>query len=168
MSTPLAAPPIYPRPADDGGSEFSLSVHLYESYQQIVDFHLPGVAVLGLDECPPLGHSWGPSPVHLVGSALGACLANALLRVLREAGATVIDLHTGIRGTIRNDTLGHPHVVSPTVRLTPVVASRGDLAALPSPERLAQLSVVADLMRSDLALWIAINPEVLDVHVVLG
>lgn len=61
----------------DAGSEFALTVHRYRDFQQIVDFHLPGVAVLGLDECPPHGRSWGPSPMHLLGSAVGACLAGA-------------------------------------------------------------------------------------------
>jgi hypothetical protein len=160
MTTSRTAPPSSALPAADAGSEFSLTVHLYKSYQQIVDFHLPGVAVLGVDESPPLGHGWGPSPMHMVGSALGACLAGALLRVLRDAGVTVIDLHTRVRGTMRNDTLGRTRALSLTVRLTPVVASRADLAALPSPERLAQLSMVADMLRGDLALWIAIDPEV--------
>jgi organic hydroperoxide reductase OsmC/OhrA len=141
-------------------SEFALTVHHYRDYQQIVDFRLPGVAVLGLDESPPRGRSWGPSPAHLLGSAVGACLAGSLIRILHEAGATLIDLHTRVTGKIRNDTLGRPHVASLTVRLTPIVSSRADLGALPSPERLAQSSMVADALRTDLALWVAITPEV--------
>ena len=57
----FAMSPLSPSAAD-AGSEFSLVVHRYRDYQQIVDFRLPGVAVLGLDECPPLGRGWGPSP----------------------------------------------------------------------------------------------------------
>ena len=72
----FAASTRSPHPADVA-SEFALTVHRYRDFQQIVDFHLPGVAVLGLDECPPHGRSWGPSPMHLLGSAVGACLAGA-------------------------------------------------------------------------------------------
>ena len=144
----------------DVGSEFSLTVHHYRDYQQIVDFRLPGVAVLGLDECVPLGRNWGPSPVHLLGSAVGACLAGALIRVLHDGGASLIDLHSRVSGKIRKDTLGRAHVASLAVRLTPIVSSRDDLDVLPSPERLAELSMIADALRTDLPLWIAITPEV--------
>jgi hypothetical protein len=162
MTTPhsaFATSTLSPHVADVA-SEFALTVHHYRDYQQIVDFRLPGVAVLGLDECPPRGRSWGPSPAHLLGSAVGACLAGALIRVLHEGGATLIDLHTRVSGKIRNDTLGRPHVASLSVRLTPIVSSRADLGAVPSPERLAQSSMVADALRTDLALWVAITPEV--------
>ena len=139
---------------------FALSINLYSDYQQIVDFRMPGVAVLGLDERRPLGHGWGPSPVQLLGSALGACLGSALLRAMRDAGAEVVDLRTDVHGRIEKDRLDRPHVVSVTVRLTPVVTARSALEAVPSPERLAKLSMVADVLRSDLGLWIAITPEV--------
>ena len=152
--------PVASTPARSTCSGFSLGIHLYSDYQQIADFRMPGVAVLGLDECPPLGHSWGPSPVHLLGTAVGSCLGAALLRVMREAGAEVLDLHTDVSGRIEKDRLERPHVVSITVRLTPVVTARSALEAVPSPERLAKLSMVADVLRSDLGLWLAITPEV--------
>lgn len=161
MTTPMSHGGSTASPSvADAGSEFALTVYLYRQYQQIADFHLPGVAVLGLDECPPLGRGWGPSPVQLLGSSIGACLAGALLRAMRDAGATVVDLHTRVSGRVRIDTLGRSHVASLTVRLAPVLASRNDADALPSPERLAQLSMIADALRTDLPLWIAINPEV--------
>ena len=68
--------------------------------------------------------------------------------------------HTDVSGGIRCDTIGRPHVTSITVRLTPVLASRADLDAVPTPEVLAQRSMIADALRSDLGLWIAITPEV--------
>ena len=148
------------RSANEPRSTFSLSLRRYSDFQQVVDFRMPGVAVLGVDERPPLGHGWGPSPVHVLGSALGACLGSALLLVMQGAGAEVLDLRTDVSGAIQRDILGQPHVTSISVRLTPVVASRADLAAVPSPERLAQRSMVADSLRSDLGLWIAITPEI--------
>jgi len=65
-----------------------------------------------------------------------------------------------VSGAIQRDTLGQPHVTSISVRLTPVVAKRADLDTIPSPERLAERSMIADSLRSDLGLWIAITPEV--------
>ena len=112
------------RSASEPRSTFSLSLRRYSDFQQVVDFRLPGVAVLGVDERPPLGHGWGPSPAHVLGSALGACLGSALLLVMQGAGVEVLDLRTDVSGAIQRDTLGQPHVTSISVRLTPVVASR--------------------------------------------
>ena len=146
-------------PATDAGSRFSLAIGLYTDYQQIVDFRMPGVAVLGLDESPPLGHGWGPSPAHLLGSALGACLAAALLHELRDRGIEVADLRTEVSGNVRTDTLGERHLANLSVRLSPVLARRTDVERMPAPDRLAERSMIADSIRTDLGLWIAITPE---------
>ena len=151
------------RPVVEPSSGFSLAIHRYAHHQQIVDFRMPGVALLGVDERPPIGRGWGPSPVHLLGSALGACLGSALLAVMRDAGAEVLDLHVDVSGTTQRDTLGLPHVSGITVRLTPVLSSRADLDVVPSPERLAERSMIADTIRPDLSLWVAITPEVCSV-----
>ena len=158
-STASEASPLA-RSASEPRSTFSLSLRRYSDFEQVVDFRLPGVAVLGVDERPPLGHGWGPSPAHVFGSALGACLGSTLLIVMQGAGADVLDLRTDVSGAIQRDTLGQPHVTSISVRLTPVVARRADLDTIPSPERLAERSMIADALRSDLGLWIAITPEV--------
>jgi len=158
-STASEASPLA-RSATEPRTTFSLSLHRYADYQQVVDFRLPGVAVLGVDERPPVGHGWGPSPAHVLGSALGACLGSALLLVMQGSGVELLDLRTDVSGAIQRDTLGQPHVTSISVRLTPVVARRADLDAVPSPERLAERSMIADALRSDLGLWIAITPEV--------
>jgi hypothetical protein len=159
FTTAPAASPLA-RSASEPRTTFSLSLHRYADFQQVVDFRLPGVAVLGVDERPPVGHGWGPSPAHVLGSALGACLGSTLLIVMRGAGAQVLDLRTDVSGAIQRDTLGQPHVTSISVRLSPVVGSRAELDTVPSPERLAERSMIADSLRSDLGLWIAITPEV--------
>lgn len=41
-------------------------------------------ATLLSDEPPPLGESAGPSPLHLLGSAVGTCLSDSLLFALRK------------------------------------------------------------------------------------
>ena len=158
-STAPAASPLAPS-ASEPRSTFSLSLRRYSDFQQVVDFRLPGVAVLGVDERPPIGHGWGPSPSHVLGSALGACLGSTLLLIMQGAGAEVLDLRTDVSGAIQRDTLGQPHVTSISVRLTPVVPKRADLDTIPSPARLAERSMIADSLRSDLGLWIAITPEV--------
>jgi hypothetical protein len=147
------------RPADESTSDFSLAIRMYSDYAQVVDFRMAGVAVLGLDERPPLGHGWGPSPAHMLGSALGADLGATLLRCLREANVDPLDLYTEVSASFRSDALGRPHVSGMVVRLTPVLASAEDAAALPTPERLAEQSAMVDCLRSDIGLHVAITPE---------
>jgi uncharacterized OsmC-like protein len=148
------------RPAVEPQSDFSLSIRLYNEYEQIVDFRMQGVAVLGLDERPPLGRGWGPTPAHLLGSALGACLAGALLRCVREAGGDVADMRTEVSGKFRNDTLGQPHLTSLSVRLAPVFAKEEDRSLLPTPERIAERSLIADCLRPHSGLHVVVAPEV--------
>jgi uncharacterized OsmC-like protein len=148
------------RPAVETARDFSLAIRLYCDYEQIVDFRMAGVAVLGLDERPPLGHGWGPSPAQTLGAALGADLGGALLRFLRAANVDPLDLRTEVSATFRNDTLGRPHVSGVVVRLTPVLASEEDVAAIPTSERLVEQSAIADSLRSDIGLHVAILPEV--------
>lgn len=147
-------------PAVEPANGFTLAIRLYCDYEQVVDFRMPGVAVLGLDERPPLGHGWGPSPAQLLGSALGACLGGALMRCLRDANVDVVDLRTEVTGAFRRDTIGRPHLTSVEVRLIPVLATAADLTALPTPDRLAESSMVADSLRRDMSLFVAITPEV--------
>jgi organic hydroperoxide reductase OsmC/OhrA len=146
-------------PAIEVTKGFSLAIRLYCDYEQVVDFRMPGVAVLGLDERPPLGHGWGPSPAQLLGSSLGACLGGALMHCLRGAKVDPVDLRTEVNGTFRNDTLGRPRLMSIAVRLIPVLATAEDMRALPSPERVAEQSMIADSLRPDIALSVAITPE---------
>lgn len=54
-----------------------------QDYQFDVDFGA-GLATLRCDEPPPLGLGQGPSPMHLLGAAVGNCLADSLLFALRK------------------------------------------------------------------------------------
>lgn len=160
MSTIPVAKPAHDLtpPAIEPQRGFSLSIGLLNGYQQIVDFRMGGVAVLGVDECPPNGHGWGPSPAHLLGSALGTCLAGALLKSLRDANVEVLDLRTHVTGTMRRDARGQSYLSGISVKLTPVVTR--ETASIPSARQLAERSMIADALRSDLDVRVAITPEI--------
>jgi uncharacterized OsmC-like protein len=147
-------------PAVEPQAGFSLTIRLFADYEQIVDFRMPGVAVLGLDERPPLGHGWGPTPAQLLGSALGACLAGALLRCMRDADAEVVDMRTDVSGTLRRDAFGRSHIAGIVVRLSPIVASSEHLRFVPTPERVTDCSMIVDSLRTDIGLQLVITPEV--------
>ena len=146
-------------PVVDAEPGFSLSIRLYTDYEQIVDFHLPGVAVLGLDERPPTGNGWGPSPAHLVGAALGACLADGLLSWLREQGIEADDMRTDVTGSFAHDADGQRRIGRMTVRLSPIIKSARPAAML-APTALLQRSVIAQSLGRDVDVQVVIAPEV--------
>lgn len=66
-------------------SEASISLRLTQRHDYQFDNHFgAGIADLAGDEPPPLGQGAGPSPMQLLGAAVGNCLASSLLFALRK------------------------------------------------------------------------------------
>lgn len=152
-STSLLAPP-----AVEPDAGFSLSIRLYANYEQIVDFKLPGVAILGLDECPPTGNGWGPSPAHLLGAALGACLGARLLSWLREQGVAVSDMRTDVSGSLGRDADGQRRIAQIQVRLSPTIQSTPPVAMV-APAELLRQSLVARSLEKKIDIQLSITPD---------
>jgi organic hydroperoxide reductase OsmC/OhrA len=142
--------------AEDAETTFRLSLRRLDGYVQVADFHLPGVALLGLDEEAPLGRGWGPSPLQLLGTAVGACLGTTLLQWMRGKGLSVADLHTEVTGTLRRNERGQLRIEHINVRLLPLIA--GDRTPRLSPELFAEFSVVAESLRQGIDLQVSIAP----------
>ena len=102
---------------------FSLTIRLYRDYAQVVDFGLPELTLLALDEPPPLGRSHGPNPARMLGSAVGACLGASLLYCLRKSRIDVSGLSTKVDGTIVRNEDGRLRVGRLRVTLAPIVPS---------------------------------------------
>jgi hypothetical protein len=157
--TSLYSANLLPPPAVEPDAGFSLSLRLYAKYEQVVDFKLAGVAVLGLDERPPLGNGWGPSPAHLVGAALGACLGNGLLSWLRGLGVEVEDMRTDVTGSFARGADGQSRIGRISVQLVPILRSTPP-AAMISPTELLRRSVVARTVSPGIDVRLSIAPEV--------
>lgn len=115
-STGSSEPPTVATPAPSE-NQFSLTIHLDEGYGQTVNFGLPGVPPLVLDEAPPLGEGKGPNPSQVLGSAVGGCLAASLLFCLRKARIDVHGLQTTVHGTLQRNERGRLRVSSLRVHL---------------------------------------------------
>ena len=100
---------------------FSLTIRLYRDYAQVVDFGLPELTLLALDEPPPLGRSHGPNPARLLGSAVGACLGASLLYCLRKSRIDESGLSTKVEGTIVRNARGRLRVGPLRVTLSPTL-----------------------------------------------
>ena len=123
MSVPTAPQDAITAPARAADEErsFSVVLDLRHDYLQSVDFRLPGVGLLDVDEPPPLGLAEGPNPARLLGSALGSCLGASLLFCLRKAHIEVNGLHTTVNGTLVRNERGRLRVGAVDVTLEPVV-----------------------------------------------
>ncbi len=67
-------------------AETSTAIELRQQadYRFEASFGVPGMPVLVTDEPLPLGGNAGPSPDHLLGTAVANCLASSLLFALRK------------------------------------------------------------------------------------
>ena len=123
-SAVAAEAPTAPRggsPAATQDQEFSVELSLGGDYAQTVDFGLPGVPALTVDEPPPLGSGAGPNPARLLASAVGSCLAASLTFCMRKTRLDVRGVHTTVRGTLVRNERGRLRIGGLHVRLEPVV-----------------------------------------------
>jgi len=102
-------------------NDFTIALTLEGDYTQTVDFGLPGVPPLTVDEPPPAGAGAGPNPSRLLASAIGSCLAASLTFCMRKARVEVRGVRTTVRGSLTRNERGRLRVAALHVRLEPVV-----------------------------------------------
>ena len=68
-----------------------------KDYQFSVDFGLPNVPLLIVDEDPPLGEGSGPDPSRLLGAAVSNCMLASLLFCLQKSRVIVNDLSAKLK-----------------------------------------------------------------------
>ena len=116
-TNPAEVSPSSPRADHD----FTIALTLGSDFRQTVDFGLPGVAPLVIDEPPPMGAGAGPNPARLLASAVGSCLAASLTFCMRRARLDVRGVGTTVHGTFERNERGRLRIGSLHVRLEPVV-----------------------------------------------
>lgn len=128
MSTAIVPEPTASRSADraqptapQANHDFTVALTLGADFRQTVDFGLPGVAPLTIDEPPPMGAGAGPNPARLLASAVGSCLAASLTFCMRKARLDVRGVDTTVRGTFERNERGRLRIGGLHVRLEPIV-----------------------------------------------
>jgi organic hydroperoxide reductase OsmC/OhrA len=101
---------------------FDISMVLEDEYRFDVDFALPGVSPLRMDEPEPLGASDGPNAARLLAAAVGNCLSSSALFCLRKARVPVTGMRTEVRTTLGRNEAGRLRVHDIEVTLHPEVA----------------------------------------------
>jgi len=81
-----------------------------QDYRFLIEFPAPVPPIVG-DEPPPLGGAAGPSPVHLLASAVGNCLSDSLLFALRKFKQSPEPLRTQVQATVGRNEQGRMRVL---------------------------------------------------------
>ena len=103
--------------ADD--DEATVSLELRQGYQFLVDFGMPGVPGLLMDEPGPLGAGQGPNASRMLAAAIANCLSASLLFCLRKAHVDVHGMRTDASAALMRNERGRPRVGRISVRIHP-------------------------------------------------
>jgi organic hydroperoxide reductase OsmC/OhrA len=103
--------------ADD--DEATVSLELRQGYQFLVDFGIPGVPGLLMDEPEPLGAGQGPNASRVLAAAIADCLSASLLFCLRKARVDVRGMRTDASAALVRDERGRLRVDKVSVRIHP-------------------------------------------------
>lgn len=95
-----------------------------QDYQFDIAF-LPGVPHVISDEGPPLGAGLGPSPVHLLLAAVGACMSSSLYFALRKFKIDAGGITTEARARLGRNEAGRLRVARIEVEIRLGTAAHG-------------------------------------------
>jgi uncharacterized OsmC-like protein len=99
----------------------TITLELTEGYRFRVDFDLPGVPTLLMDEPAPIGEGVGPNATRVLAAAVGNCLSASALYCLEKARVAVHAMRTTVTASfVRNDA-GKLRIDGLRVRIEPVV-----------------------------------------------
>lgn len=102
---------------DVAESAATVSMAMLDGYRFEVDFGLPGVPPLVVDEPPPLGEGDGPNAARLLATAVANCLSASALFCLRRARVPVHGMRTSATATLDRNARGRMRVDAIQVRI---------------------------------------------------
>lgn len=144
------------------GRRFRVSLGLEEGYRFNADFGLPGVALMTLDEPPPLGGGAGPNPARVLALAVANCLASSLLFCLRKARIEPHGMTATAEGEMARNERGRLRVSRIDVTLSPRVAAEDEPRMRRCLEIFEDFCPVTAAVRQGLEVNVAVTPVVAD------
>jgi uncharacterized OsmC-like protein len=150
---------------EDGS--FSVEVTLRDGYEMSVEFGVPGVRSLTVDEPPPLGEEAGPNPARLLGAAVGSCMSASLLFCLRRARVEVDGLRASVEGTIVRNERGRMRIGELRVKLQPSVDA-DDPRMARCMELFEDFCIVGQSVRAGIPLTVEVEPAQGEVELPAG
>lgn len=142
----------------DTEQNFTVTLDLAADYRQTVDFGMPGVPPLVMDEPSPLGAGAGPNPARMLASAVGGCLAASLTFCMRKARVDVRGVRTTVRGSLERNERGRLRIAGLAVRLEPVVPADQHDRVPRCLELFEEFCVVTASVRRGVPVTVTIEP----------
>ena len=156
-STVTTAPMSASTAREDLGLEIDL--RLDAGFAHAVDFGLPGVEPLIVDEPPPLGEGRGPNPSRLLASAVASCLASSLLFCLRKSRIDVTALDTHVTGRLERNDRGRLRVAEIHVVLSPLMSEDDRARIGRCVEVFEDYCLVTQSVRDGIRVSVDIHPQ---------
>ncbi len=100
------------------GGSFTIHLEQQDAYQFDINFNLPNVTHLTVDEPTPLGKSTGPNASRLLVAAAANCLSAGLLFCLTKESAPAHSLKTEAIGHIERNQQGRLRISHIAIKLT--------------------------------------------------
>ncbi|MBS4729280.1 OsmC family protein [Mycobacterium sp. SM1] len=102
-------------------SDATITMELEEGYRFRVDFGLPGVSTLVMDEPAPLGEQNGPNASRVLAAAVGNCLSASALFCLNRARVPVHRMRTTVSVSLTRSESGRLRIGRLRVQIEPQV-----------------------------------------------
>lgn len=100
---------------------FEITLTLDHDLQFDVEFDLPDVPSLRMDEPEPAGDGAGPNAARLLAAAVGNCLSASALFCMRKARVPVTGMRTTVRTTLERNEAGRLRIGGIEVEIHPEV-----------------------------------------------
>jgi organic hydroperoxide reductase OsmC/OhrA len=136
---------------------FRVEVALSGGYEMRVDFGLPGVDEMTVDEPPPLGAGAGPNPARLLAAAVGSCMSASLLYCLRRAHLDAPELRTRVEGTLVRNERGRMRIGGLKVTLMPGMDAGDAARAARCVELFEDFCIVGQSVRAGIPLDVVVQ-----------
>ncbi|MDI3315256.1 MAG: OsmC family protein [Mycobacterium sp.] len=102
-------------------SDATVTMELADGYRFHVDFGLPGVSPLIMDEPAPLGEQAGPNASRVLAAAVGNCLSASALFCLNRARVPVHRMRTTVTVSLTRSEAGRLRIGGLRVQIEPQV-----------------------------------------------
>lgn len=100
---------------------FKVSMKREEGFVFKVDFGIPDVELLTMDEPTPVGGDTGPNASKVLAAAMGNCLTASLMFCLQKARAEIGGVETKVEGKMRRNEKGRWRIAEVNVEIIPEI-----------------------------------------------
>lgn len=138
---------------------FEVSLTLVDGYRFDVDFALPGVPALRMDEPEPLGGDEGPNAARLLAAAVGNCLGSSALYCLRKARVPVTGMRTTVRTRMARNEAGRLRIGRIDVDLHPEVPDEDQARMARCLDLFEDFCLVTESVRAGIDVGVEVRVE---------